>query len=167
MTYARKWTTAGFGAGLSGLMLAAGCSSQDMSMLSASMQEEVANAAYTASYNGNASYSPSYGYGYSGPYWSPRTFGSYSGWPANYTYGDFVGYNQCRHTGSFYTCDTNGDGLADSYGDAEDGSYASSSLRVNGRGEAFTWGNECGCWQRNRAYDGPRKPDEVIIHDDD
>ena len=112
---------------------------------------------------GNPAYS---GYGvYTGSYWTPSTFSSYSGWPAGTSYGDFVGYGECRYTGSFYTCDTNHDGFADMYGDTSDGSYSSSALRVNGRGEAFTWGENG--WERNRAYDGPKQPDEIVIYDGD
>ena len=82
-------------------------------------------------------------------------------------YGDWIGYNRCEHNGSLYVCDSDGDGYADMFGNAADGSYSSSSLKVNGRGEAFTWGRDCGCWERNRAYDGPRQPDEIVIYDGD
>ena len=160
-THARKG--AATGAAMAVLALAGGCTTAELQAISAGLGEGMANAAYTASYNGPASYGGG-GYGYTSAYWTPSTFSSWSGWPGSYSYGDWVGYNQCRSTGSFYTCDSNGDGYADMYGNTDDGSYASSSLRVNGRGEAFTWGSECACWERNRAYDGPRQPDEVVIH---
>lgn len=64
----------------------------------------------------------------------------------------WVGYNQCRYTGNFYQCDTNGDGYSDISGNSDNGSFSSSHLRVNGRGEGFTRG-ENGEWVRNRAYD--------------
>ncbi|WP_147372892.1 hypothetical protein [Henriciella mobilis] len=152
----------GWAVGAVALGALGGCTTAELEAISAGLSAGMADAAYTSS---------QYGYGaqpaYGGRYWSPNTFGSYGGWPANYSYGDWVGYNQCRNTGSFYTCDSNGDGYADMYGNTDDGSYASSSLRVNGRGEAFTWGSDCGCWERNRAYDGPRQPDEIIIYDGD
>ncbi|MEQ8557322.1 MAG: hypothetical protein RIB03_03305 [Henriciella sp.] len=155
------------GTGAIALSVLAGCTTAELEAISAGLSQGMAEAAYTSSYNNtSAPYGPS-AYGYSGPYWSPNTFSSYGGWPSSYSYGDWVGYGQCRNTGSFYTCDTNGDGYADMYGNTDDGSYASSSLRVNGRGEAFTWGSDCGCWERNRAYDGPRQPDEVVIYDGD
>lgn len=77
--------------------------------------------------------------------------------------GNWVGYNQCRHSGTFYLCDTNGDGLADSFGDAGDGSYTSSHLKVNGKGEGFTRG-ENGEWVRNRAYDTSDRDDHHHHH---
>jgi hypothetical protein len=41
---------------------------------------------------------------------------------------------------------------------------ASSSLRINGRGEAFTRGVDCACWERNRAYDGLRSDGDLRHH---
>lgn len=166
MTHQGGRRLAGLAAGLIGLAGLGGCTTEDLAVFSATLSDEMAANAYASNgYGYGSNYNSGYGYGYSGPYWSPNTFGSYGGWPSSYAYGDFVGYNECRYTGSLYTCDTNGDGLADMYGDASDGSYASSALRVNGRGEAFTWGEDG--WERNRAYDGPRQPDEVIVYDGD
>lgn len=166
MTHAHELKVAGMSLALSGLLATGSCTTAELEAISAGLGEGMANAAYTANYNGPASYAPAGAYGYSGPYWTPTTFSSWSGWRGTYNYGDWVGYHGCRYTGSFYTCDSNGDGYADMYGDTDDGSYASSSLRVNGRGEAFTWGSDCGCWERNRAYDGPRQPDEIIIREE-
>ena len=136
---------------LAGLILTA-CSTADLNALGeglarglAEANEEIARSNY-----------------YSGPYYNPNGFSSYSGWRGGNSYGDYVGFYQCKSTGSFYICDSNGDGYADMYGDTSTGSYASSNLRVNGRGEAFTWGRNCACWERNRAYDGERKD----YHDD-
>lgn len=113
-----------------------------------------------------ASYQNSYGYGYNGygsaynsPYggYRPNNFGT-GYWPVpNYSYGSWVGYGQCRNTGTFYTCDSNGDGYADMWGDTSDGSYSSQYSRVNGRGEGFRWDNGCSCWVRDRSLDGPYK----------
>ncbi len=77
--------------------------------------------------------------------------------------GNWVGHNQCRHTGSFYQCDTNGDGWVDSFGDAEDGSYTSTHLKVNGKGEGFTRGSN-GEWVRNPAYDTSDRSDHHHHH---
>tara|TARA_Y100000052_G_scaffold13882_1_gene13497 strand:+ start:158359 stop:158787 length:429 start_codon:yes stop_codon:yes gene_type:complete len=99
-------------------------------------------------------------------YNSPLYGNTYSPYGTN-RYGNnntlWVGYNQCRHTGSFYQCDTNGDGYSDSYGNTDDGSYSSSHLRVNGRGEGFTRG-ENGEWVRNRAYDTSDRDDHHRHH---
>lgn len=111
------------------------CSSQDLALFADAMEQ----AAYESQYNNY--YSP-----YGNQYATPST-----------GVGSWVGYNQCQHTGSFYTCDTDGNGYADMYGDTSDGSYSSSHLRVNGRGEAYTYDSNRGEWVRNRAYDGPRK----------
>ncbi|MAP95452.1 MAG: hypothetical protein CMK07_10915 [Ponticaulis sp.] len=113
------------------------CTTADLEAISAGLAQGMAN----------YSYAPSYGssYGYS-PYRS-------SGYGNNRLW---VGYNQCSHTGSHYRCDTTGDGYADMMGDASDGSLNSSSLRINGRGEAFTWNSNRGEWERNRAYDTGR-----------
>ena len=62
-------------------------------------------------------------------------------------------------SGSLYRCDTNGDGYADMFGNTDDGSMTSSSLKVNGRGEGFTWDTSCSCWARNRAYDTADRTD--------
>ena len=148
-------------------LMAAGCTTAELEAISAGLSQGLAEASYNQPY-GSSYVGPGYTtspYTTSGGYWTPNTFGSYGGWPSGTSYGQWVGYNGCSYIGSFYTCDTNGDGYADMYGDTDDGSYASSSLRVNGRGEAFTWGENG--WERNRAYDGPRQPDEIIIHDGD
>lgn len=92
-------------------------------------------------------------------------YGSYSGsaYQSPYQIGGTsdlrTGYNQCVTSGSLYRCDTNGDGYADMFGNTEDGSMTSSSLKVNGRGEGFTWDTSCSCWQRNRAYDTADRDD--------
>ena len=130
-----------------GALLASACTTAELEAISAGLAQGLAEASYEAStYNA-----------YSGSYYAPGGFSSYSGWPSAYAYGQYVGAFGCSHTGSFYTCDSDGDGYADMYGDTSDGSYASSHLRVNGRGEAFTWDTDCNCWDRNRAYDGERK----------
>ena len=126
------------------------CTTAELEAISAGL----ASASYAAPYG-----SSGYGYGYAASPYRP------SGQAGGSAYGQFIGYNQCSHVGSTYTCDSNGDGYADMYGNTADGSYASSSLRVNGRGEAFTWGSDG--WERNPAYDGPRQPDEIIIRDGD
>ncbi|GGD12868.1 hypothetical protein [Aquisalinus flavus] len=127
-----------------------------------------------------ASYQNSYGYGsygygsaYNSPYggYQPNNFGT-GYWPVpTYSYGSWVGYNQCRNTGTFYTCDSNGDGYADMWGDTSDGSYSSQYSRVNGRGEGFRWDSGCSCWVRDRSidgpYDGPRDSKYRDRYDDD
>ncbi len=125
-----------------------GCTAEELEAISAGLAQGLAEAANENSYN-QRNY-------YGNPY-RPGGFANYGGWPSYYSYGDYVGYYGCRSTGTFYTCDSDGDGYADMYGNTADGSYASSNLRVNGRGEAFTWDSGCGCWVRNRAYDGPRR----------
>lgn len=141
----RKFKVSGLIGG-SALMLAA-CTTAELEAISAGLAQGLAEASYEANTLS----------AYSGAYYAPGAFSSYSGWPASYSYGDYVGPYACRHTGSFYTCDSNGDGYADMYGNTSDGSFASSHLRVNGMGEAFTWDSDCGCWVRDRAYDGERK----------
>lgn len=123
-------------AAIPAILTLSACTSQDLAMFAEAMEQ----AAYESQYN-NSYYAP-----YGNPYSTPNT-----------GYGSWVGYNQCQYTGSFYTCDTDGNGYADMYGDTSDGSYASSHLRVNDRGEAFTYDSNSGEWVRNRAYDGPRK----------
>ncbi len=110
--------------------LLAGCTTTEL----AAFSDAMATVAYQNSYNS--------------PY---STYGARS--------GTWVGYNQCLHTGTFYQCDTNNDGWADSFGDAKDGSYTSSHLKVNGKGEGFTRGKN-GEWVRNRAYDTTDRSDE-------
>ena len=127
--------------------LSAACTTAELEAISAGLAQGLAEASYEAN-----AYST-----YSNPYYAPGAFSSYSGWPSAYSYGQYVGAYGCSHTGSFYTCDSDGDGYADMYGNTDDGSYASSHLRVNGMGEAFTWDTACSCWERNRAYDGERK----------
>lgn len=134
------------GAALLALALGA-CTTAELEAISAGLAQGLAEASYET--NTYATYS--------GAYYAPNGFGSYSGWPSTYSYGEFVGAYGCSHTGNFYTCDSDGDGYADMYGNTSDGSFASSNLRVNGMGEAFTWDNNCNCWSRNRAYDGERK----------
>ncbi|HCJ19076.1 MAG TPA: hypothetical protein DHV57_16825 [Hyphomonas sp.] len=128
-----------------------GCTSADL----AAFSEGLAEASYDLQANSSAPYgSPGV------PIYAPNYYG---GVPS-YAAGTWVGYGECRSTGSFYQCDTSGDGYADMYGDTADGSMASSSLRINGRGEAFTWGSDCACWERNRAYDGPRSDGDSHHH---
>lgn len=144
----RKVTTLG----ASGLLavLASACTTAELEAISAGLAQGLAEASYeTSTYT-------AYSGGYAGAYYAPTGFATYSGWPTSYSYGQYVGSFGCTHTGSFYTCDSDGDGFADMYGNTSDGSFASSHLRVNGMGEAFTWDTDCGCWSRNRAYDGER-----------
>ena len=100
-----------------------------------------------------ASYNSPYGY---------NSYGGYGAYGNNYS-NMWVGYNQCRHIGSLYQCDTNGDGYIDMSGDSDDGSFSGSHLRVNGKGEGFTRG-ENGEWERNRAYDTSRRDDHHHGH---
>ena len=139
------------GALCGGALVVSACTTAELEAISAGLAQGLAEASYEA--NAYSAYSGSY----AGAYYAPTGFSSYSGWPSSYSYGQFVGAFGCTHTGSFYTCDSDGDGFADMYGNSSDGSYASSHLRVNGMGEAFTWDTDCGCWRRNRAYDGERK----------
>lgn len=125
-----------------------GCTTEELAMFADAMEQ----AAYESQYN--TYYSP-YGATYGTPYGA-----GYGG------YGSWVGYNQCRYTGSFYTCDTDANGYADMYGDTDDGSYASSNLRVNGRGEAYTWDSNRGEWKRNPAYDSPSRYGDHDHHRD-
>ena len=143
-----------------GLTLSA-CTTEDLMAFNAAMEQanyDMQYGAYGSPYNTYPTTSAYNSYPYGG-FYSPNTFSTYGGWPTGLSYGNWVGVLSCRHSGSFYSCDTDGNGYADMFGNADDGSYSSSSLRVNGRGEAFTWGSDCGCWERNRAYDGPRDPD--------
>lgn len=105
-----------------------------------------------------AQYNSPYGYNSYGGY------GSLYGRSNPYANGNmWVGYNQCRYIGSLYQCDTNGDGYIDMSGDSDDGSFSGSHLRVNGKGEGFTRG-ENGEWERNRAYDTSRRDDHHHGH---
>jgi hypothetical protein len=132
-------------------IMASACTTAELEAISAGLAQGLAEASYeTSTYT-------AYPGAYTGAYYAPTGFSSYSGWPSAYAYGQYVGPFGCSHTGSFYTCDSDGDGYADMYGNTSDGSYASSHLRVNGMGEAFTWDSDCSCWARNRAYDGERK----------
>ena len=145
-------------------LVAAGCTTAELEAISAGLAQGLAEASYETS--------QPYGYAatpgvYTGMYYSPSTFSTYGGWPSSYSYGDYVGPFACRHSGSFYTCDSNGDGYADMYGNTADGSYSSSSLRVNGRGEAYGWDSSCSCWQRERSLDGPRTETHDHYHDYD
>ena len=138
----------------------AGCTSDDL----AAFSEGLAEASYNAPYYPPAatSYSP----------YAPYAFSTYSGWPSAYAYGQYLGPWGCSNTGAFYTCDSDGDGYADMYGNTDDGSYSSSSLRVNGRGEAYAWDSDCACWERERSLDGARRDyhdryDDYDDYDDD
>ncbi len=153
-------TPLAFAAMCMGASLAA-CTTAELEAVSAGLAQGFAEASYETS-QAYAYQSP-----YSGPYYSPTGFSAYSGWPSTYSYGQYVGYYGCSHTGTFYTCDSDGDGFADMYGNTSDGSYAASNLRVNGRGEAFTWDTDCACWSRDRAYDGPRTDHHDHYHDYD
>ena len=135
---------------LAGLGLAA-CTTAELEAISAGLAQGLSEASYEMAQQPYGYASP-----YSGSLYSPSTFSTYGGWPSAYSYGQYVGPFGCSHTGSFYTCDSNGDGYADMYGNTDDGSYSSSHLRVNGRGEAYTWDSECSCWGRERSLDGPR-----------
>lgn len=137
-------------AALAGLFATA-CTTAELEAISAGLAQGLAEASYDLN-------TQQYGYNpaYSGPYYAPAGFSSYSGWPTTYSYGQYVGAFSCSHTGDFYTCDSDGDGFADMYGNSSTGSFSSSHLRVNGRGKAFTWDSACGCWEREPAYDGPR-----------
>ena len=117
---------------LAGSVLLSSCSTADLEAFSQGLAE--------AQYNAPNTYGNTYGNTYN-PY-GTRT-----------SYGQWVGYNQCAYTGSLYTCDTDGNGYGDMFGDSDDGSYTSSSLKVNGKGEGFTRNNDTGEWERNRAYD--------------
>ena len=136
-------------------VLAAGfvssCTSAEMALFA----EALAEAEYDSRTQYYTPQSTYYAPPVSSPY-TPYTFNTYGGWPSGVSYGDWVGYGECRYIGSFYTCDTDGDGYADMYGDTDDGSFSSSHLRVNGVGEAYTWGSDCSCWQREPAYDNER-----------
>lgn len=122
-----------------------GCTSADL----AAFSEGMAEASYQSAY-----YPPS-GTIYS-PY-APHAFSTYTGWPSAYSYGQYLGPRGCSNTGTFYVCDSDGDGYADMYGNTDDGSYSSSHLRVNGRGEAYAWKSDCACWERERSLDGARR----------
>jgi hypothetical protein len=139
----------------SACLLASACTTADLEAISAGLAQGFAEASYEA--NAYAPNSGAFTNAYNGAYYAPSGFSSYTGWPSAYSYGQYVGAFGCTHTGSFYTCDSDGDGYADMYGNTSNGSFSSSHLRVNGMGEAFTWESDCGCWQRNRAYDGERK----------
>lgn len=134
-------TFTGIVAGSAALCLSA-CTTAELEAIS----QGLAQASY------DMQYSPygSTGYGSATPYGAGAT---------NYDTTQWVGYNECVNTGSFYQCDTNGDGYVDMFGNTDTGEMTSSSLKVNGRGEGFTWGTECGCWERNRAYDTARADD--------
>ena len=128
---------------------ASGCTSADMALFAEALAEYDSQS--QAQYLGQqATY-------HSAPLnssYTPYTFNAYGGWPNGVSHGDWVGYGQCRHIGSFYTCDTDGDGFADMYGNSETGSFSSAYLRVNGVGEAYGWDDDCACWEREPAYDG-------------
>lgn len=127
---------------LSAGMLALGaCTTAELEAISQGLAQGMAEASY------NMNYGPGYGYG--SPYGT--TYGT--------SYGQFIGYNQCSYTGSLYSCDTNGDGYVDMFGDSDSGSYTSSNLKVNGKGEGFTRNTDTGEWERNRAYDTDDRDD--------
>ena len=140
-----------FGAiGVAGVLLSS-CTTAELEAISAGLAQGLAEASYDTNQQ-FSTHNP-----YTGSYYNPSGFASYSGWPTSYVFGQYVGAFGCTHTGTFYTCDSDGDGYADMYGDRSDGSYASSHLRVNGNGEAFSWDNDCACWARERSLDGERK----------
>lgn len=124
------------------LLSAAGCTTAELEAIS----QGLAQASYDMQQT-NYQYGSYYGSPYQSPY------------QINNTTDLRTGYNQCVYSGTLYRCDTNGDGYADMFGNAEDGSMTSSTLKVNGRGEGFTWDSDCGCWQRDRAYDTARRDD--------
>jgi hypothetical protein len=124
------------GIALAGSVILSSCSTVDLEAFSQGLAEAQYNAPYTY---GNA-YNP----------YGTRT-----------SYGQWVGYNQCSHAGDLYTCDTDGNGYADMFGDASDGSYTSTSLKVNGKGEGFTRNTDTGEWERNRAYDTSDRDDHL------
>ena len=136
--------------GIAGVLLSS-CTTADLEAISAGLAQGLAEASYETNQS-YTTYNP-----YTGSYYNPSGFASYSGWPTSYAYGQYVGAYVCTHTGTFYTCDSDGDGYADMYGNRSDGSYSSSHLRVNGNGEAFTWDSGCACWTRERSLDGERK----------
>lgn len=133
-----------------------GCDAETMNAISQGLAQGMAEAQYSSSYGYGSPYGSTYGgYGY-----NPYTPGGFSSgyWPVpNYGYGSWVGRYGCRTTGSFYSCDSNGDGYIDMWGDTSDGSYSSQYSRVNGRGEGFSWDRNCSCWVRDRSLDGPYK----------
>ena len=99
----KKVSLAALGAGA---LLLSGCTTAELEAISAGLAQGLAEASYEASaYN---AYSSSI---YNGAYYAPSGFSSYSGWPTSYAYGQYVGPFGCSHTGSFYTCDSDGDGL--------------------------------------------------------
>ena len=89
--------------GLSALAVTA-CTTAELEAISAGLAQGLAEASYEA--NAMSAYSGVY----NGAYYAPGAFSTYSGWPSAYSYGDYVGPYGCRHTGSFYTCDSDGDG---------------------------------------------------------
>lgn len=123
------------------------CTSDEILMMSDAFAQTFEEETYRNSYAMGAGYSP----------YTPYGFSTYSGWPSGYAYGDYLGSYGCSSVGSFYTCDSDGDGYADMYGDTADGSYSSATMRVNGRGEAYAYNGSCACWERERSLDGPRK----------
>lgn len=127
---------------LAAMLGAAGCTTAELEAIS----QGLAQASHDMQY---APYGTA-GYGNASPYSSGVTHYGSSQW---------VGYNECVNTGTFYQCDSNGDGYVDMFGNTETGEMTSSSLKVNGRGEGFTWNTNCGCWERNRAYDTARAGD--------
>ena len=143
-------------------LFATACTTAELEAISAGLAQGIAEASYEVN-------NTAYGYAdpYAGAYYNPSGFGSYSGWPTSYSYGQYVGRFGCSSTGTFYTCDSDGDGYADMYGNTGDGSYSSSHLRVNGRGEAYTWDTDCDCWARERSLDGERKDHRDHYYDYD
>lgn len=132
------------------------CASPEPRSFASKMSRDVSNAAYTASYNGAGRTSP-------GParVWTPSTFATEGSWPEGLAYGDTVEQGGCTSEAGLYACDSDGDGLADSWGNAATGAYASARLRVNPYGEAFSWDDACACWTRDPARDGKRSPDMI------
>tara|TARA_X000000950_G_scaffold85037_1_gene107058 strand:+ start:44848 stop:45381 length:534 start_codon:yes stop_codon:yes gene_type:complete len=130
-----------------GALTLAGCTTADMQMLNAALEQTAYEMQQT-----NQGY---YNNGYNNPYTNAYNNANPYAPRINNTIGNtWVGYNQCNYTGTRYSCDTTGDGYADMYGNSQDGTYSSSHLRVNGYGEAYTRGSN-GQWVRNPAYDDP------------
>ena len=143
--------------GLAGIAASA-CTAAELEAVSAGLAQGMAEAQYSSGYGyGAGGYG--YGTGYGTPYGQYTPGGFSSGyWPVpNYGYGAFVGRYQCRNTGSMYSCDSDGDGYIDMWGDTDDGSFYGRYSRVNGRGEGFSWDDYCDCWRRDRSLDGPYK----------
>lgn len=153
--------------------LACGCTAEDLEAFNAALAESTYGpGAYGAGYG-----APGYGAGYGAPGYGSGYAPGYAGYPTYYPawpvpsvpYNSYVGAYGCKNIGSFYSCDSNGDGYIDMFGDTDDGSYYAPGVRVNGRGEGFSYDRNCSCWTRDRTLDGPykRRPHHDRYHDDD